>query len=85
MQTMSIIPNKECSSDVLKFVGYSETHILRRINEASWILRRRIVKRSIVKVPTTHLFDEETVAKTNMTHTYGVAISVITDAPGHGC
>ena len=80
----SVISNEDNSSEALEFVSDSETHTLRRINETSWILKRRIVTGSIIKVPTTHLFGEQTATGTHMTHMYRIPTSITTDVIDHG-
>ena len=59
----SIISNEDNTNDILENAIDRESHLVRRVSDSSWLVKLRIKGGSIVKVPTTHLFDEETAKK----------------------
>ena len=81
---MSVISNDDNTYAILENAVDNNTHLLRRVSETSWIVKLRIQYGSIVKVPTTHLFDEETARRTHATHIYGVPHTITSDDPEHG-
>ena len=56
----SIISNEDNTNDILENAIDRELHLVRRVSDSLWFVKLRIKAGSIVKVPTTHLFDEET-------------------------
>ena len=81
---MSVISNDGNTYDILENAVGNNMHLRRRVSETSWIVKLRITHISIVKVPTTHLFDEETTRRTNTTHIYGVPHTITSEDPQHG-
>ena len=80
----SIISNEDNTNDILENAIDRESHLVRRVIDSSWLVKLRIKEGSIVTVPTTHLFDEETAKKTHTTHIYGVPHTLMSDDAQHG-
>ena len=78
---MSVISNDDNTYDILENAVDRNAHLLRRASETSWIVKLRVTQGSIVKVPTNHLFGEETARRTHATHIYGVPHTITSDDP----
>ena len=76
-ENLFIISNEDNTNGILENGIDTESHFVRRVSDSWWIVKLKTKVGSIVKVPTTHLFDEETAKGTHAAHIYGVLYDYI--------